>query len=208
MYEVFVNDKPVKFCSGVKQGDIHPDTLIAEAISGKMMKENFSIFARSDVYNSLIFYDRQNIQKRFEDFVSLFWYLEAAGGVVHDESNARLFIYRFGKWDLPKGKIEKSESTIGAALREVTEETGLQSPQILAELPSTYHIYEHKGKKVLKRTYWYSMKYTGSGKPVPQTEEGITEAKWFKPEDFNIVFNNTYASLSSLIEADLRFQGQ
>ncbi|MHC1778480.1 MAG: NUDIX hydrolase [Lentimicrobium sp.] len=205
MYEVFVNDKPVKFCTFAEQGDIHPHTLVLEAVSRKKMKENFSVFARSEIYNSLIFYDRQNIHQLFEDFVSLFWYLEAAGGVVRNESNARLFIFRFGKWDLPKGKIERSESTTSAALREVTEETSLMSPHILAELPSTYHIYEHKGKKVLKRTYWYSMKYNGSGNPVPQTEEGITDARWFLPEDFNIVYNNTYASLFSLIEADLRF---
>ncbi|MBK6962377.1 MAG: NUDIX domain-containing protein [Bacteroidales bacterium] len=205
MYEVFINDKPVKFCSGIDQGDIHPDTLILQAISVKMMKENFSVFAKSAEYNSLIFYDSQNIKKRFGDFISLFWYLEAAGGVVRNESNSRLFIYRFGKWDLPKGKIEKSESTTDAALREVTEETGLLNPHILTELPPTYHIYEHKGKKILKRTYWYSMKYTGFDNLVPQTEEGITEARWFLPEDFNIIFKNTYASLFSLIEADLRF---
>lgn len=208
MYEVFINDKPVKFCTSADQMNIHPDTLVVEAVSRKMMKENFSVFAKSDVYNSLIFYDSQNIHKLFDDFISLFWYLEAAGGVVRNESNARLFIFRFGKWDLPKGKIEKSESTTAAALREVTEETGLISPHIIAELPSTYHIYEHKGKKVLKRTYWYSMNYTGSGDTIPQAEEGITEARWFRPEEFNIVLKNTYASLCTLIEADLQLTQQ
>ncbi len=205
MYKVFINDKTVKFQNESEIGEICPNTLSIEAGSRKMLKDHFSEFLKVATYNSLVFLCGNNIDKHFEDFISLFWYLEAAGGVVRNQSNHRLFIFRFGRWDLPKGKIEKGESPREAALREVSEETGLPEQEILAELPSTYHIYEHKGKKVLKRTYWYSMYYNGSSQPVPQTEEGITEARWFNPEDFKTVTNNTYASLLGLIEADLRY---
>jgi 8-oxo-dGTP pyrophosphatase MutT (NUDIX family) len=204
MYEVFINDKTVKFCKERKMDNNYPNVLVTETYSRKTLKENFSLFYNSETFDSLVFICRKNIDRLFEDFISLFWYLEAAGGVIRNQSNERLFIYRFGKWDLPKGKIEKGETPAGAALREVIEETGLPNPEMLTGLPSTYHIYEYKGKKVLKRTYWYSMKYDGTVQPVPQTIEGITEARWFNPEDYKTVQLNTYASLLGLIEADLQ----
>jgi len=134
-----------------------------------------------------------------DDFISLFWYVEAAGGMVYNTRDERLFIYRFGKWDLPKGKIERGESRSAAAIREVQEETGLIEVTIDKELDSTFHIFDHKGKKVLKRTYWYKMNYTGSANPKPQTEEEITQAVWCSESDMNMVRNNTYASLRDLI---------
>lgn len=206
MYEVFINDKLVKFLSENDLGKKSPNAMVVNAVSRKMLKENFSVFVKSGIFDSLVFQCGKYPEKYFENFISLFWYLEAAGGVIRNQANERLFIYRFGKWDLPKGKIEKAETPAEAALREVTEETGLRGPEILHELPSTYHIYEFKGKKVLKRTYWYSMKYNGTVQPVPQTEEGITEAKWFIPDDYKTIQLNTYASLIGLIEADLRLQ--
>jgi 8-oxo-dGTP pyrophosphatase MutT (NUDIX family) len=204
MYEVFINDKTVKFCNESKMANNYPNAMVAEVFSRKMLKENFSEFLKSGVFDILVFRCGKNPEKYFEDFISLFWYLAAAGGVVRNQSNERLFIYRFGKWDLPKGKIEKGESPAEAAVREVIEETGLPNPELIAGLPSTYHIYEYKGKKVVKRTFWYSMKYNGTLQPVPQTEEGITEARWFKPEDYKTVQKNTYASLLGLIGADLQ----
>jgi len=204
MYEVFINDKLVKFLSENNLGKKSPNALVVKAISRKMLKENFSVFLKSGSFDSLVFHCDKNPDKYFKDFISLFWYFEAAGGVIRNQANERLFIYRFGKWDLPKGKIEKGESPAEAALREVIEETGLSAPEILNELPSTYHIYKFKGRKALKRTYWYSMIYHGTDQPVPQTEEGITEAKWFIPDDYKTIQLNTYASLLGLIEADLR----
>lgn len=204
MYEVFINDKLVKFLGENDLGKKSSNALVENAGSRKMLKENFSVFLKSGTFDSLLFQCGKNPEKYFEDFISLFWYLEAAGGVIRNQVNERLFIYRFGKWDLPKGKIETGESPADAALREVTEETGLPGPEILRELPSTYHIYEFKGKKVLKRTYWYTMYYNGTVQPVPQTEEGITDAKWFMPDDYKTIQQNTYTSLFGLIQADLR----
>ncbi|MFH1121406.1 MAG: NUDIX domain-containing protein [Bacteroidota bacterium] len=201
-----MNDKPVIFSGMDKIPAGLSKALVTKADSREKMKESFRRFIYSPDFDSLYFISKANDDKLFEDFISLFRYLEAAGGIVHNNMNERLFIYRFGKWDLPKGKIEKAEKPKEAALREVTEETGLKGPQIFSDLPSTFHIYEHKGKMVFKKTFWYAMTYAGEGQPVPQTEEAITEAKWFGPDEFNIIFNNTYASLFSLINADLKLK--
>lgn len=205
MYKVFVYDKPVIFsCEEVFISNA-TKSLVVEVESRRKMKENFRRFVDSSNFESLVFICKQDAGKYFEDFMSLFWYLEAAGGIVRNQNSERLFIFRFGKWDLPKGKIEKGESTQQAALREVTEETGLTKPVIVKELPSTYHIYDHKGKMVFKKTYWYTMKYDGDEIPIPQIEEEITETIWLRPEEIEIIYSNTYPSLIDLIVADLQF---
>jgi 8-oxo-dGTP pyrophosphatase MutT (NUDIX family) len=86
-----------------------------------------------------------------------------------------------------------------AAIREVQEETGLIEVSITGELPSTFHIFDHKGKKVLKRTYWYKMLYTGTGEPKPQVEEEIIAAEWISESGRAKVLANTYASLRILL---------
>ena len=125
----------------------------------------------------------ENIEEIWEDFTHIFKVIEAAGGVVSNKNNEILFIHRIGRWDLPKGKIEKGESLEQAALREIEEETGL-SELILEEfLNNTFHIYtERNGDKILKTTYWFRMKYVGNETPKPQIEEGISEVSWKNQE--------------------------
>lgn len=125
----------------------------------------------------------ENIEEIWEDFTHMFKVIEAAGGVVSNKNNEILFIHRIGRWDLPKGKIEKGESLEQAALREIEEETGL-SELILEEfLNNTFHIYtERNGDKILKTTYWFRMKYVGNETPKPQIEEGISEVSWKNQE--------------------------
>ena len=48
-----------------------------------------------------------------------------------------LFIYRNDKWDLPKGKIEKNEVVIEAAVREVMEETGVADQYLYFRQPGS-----------------------------------------------------------------------
>lgn len=136
----------------------------------------------------------------FTLFVSFYQLIEAAGGIVRHPSGKYLFIKRFGKWDLPKGKIEKGESPANAALREVSEECGIDNLKIVNELPSTFHTYKLEGNRVIKRTCWFAMDYSGDLSTIPQTEEGISEATWLVPSQFDVVLENTYRSISELID--------
>ena len=86
-----------------------------------------------------------------EEFV----YREAAGGIVQNEDDELLFIYRLETWDLPKGGIEKGESPEIAAYREIKEECGISSHVLTQHLKDTYHIYKMNGKMHLKKTFWY-----------------------------------------------------
>lgn len=126
--------------------------------------------------------------------------IEAAGGVVRNENGDYLFIFRLGKWDLPKGKAEKGESASINALREVEEETGLRKILLREKLKSSYHMYPIKDKYVLKKTQWYRMLVNGNPALVPQTEESIERAEWISPSKIKDVLVNTYASLQDVIK--------
>jgi ADP-ribose pyrophosphatase YjhB (NUDIX family) len=136
----------------------------------------------------------------FEKFTTNFDLIVAAGGKVTNNEGKTLFIFRLGKWDLPKGKVEKKESVEHAAIREVEEECGISQLTVLNHIKDTYHIYELNDKLVLKQSIWYEMKTTDSAKLVPQTEENITDARWMTTKEIeNIVLKNTYPSIKELL---------
>ncbi len=142
-----------------------------------------------------------NTQEIFEQLLSNFSHVEAAGGVVLNGNNEVLLIKRFGRWDLPKGKVEKGEPIAQAAVREVMEETGLQQVQLGDPLVTTYHTYTQEGKPMLKSTHWYTMQCKLANDLSPQVEEGIEQVKWVKRSDLFLYLSDSYASLMSVIKA-------
>lgn len=127
--------------------------------------------------------------------------VEAGGGIVINKNKEILFIYRRGKWDLPKGKLEKHEKIKKGAIREVEEECGITKPVIREALITTFHKYKSKGKECLKKTYWFIMDYEGEEELIPQLEEDITKAKWMGEDKFNKVKKNTFLSISDVLDA-------
>ena len=126
----------------------------------------------------------------------------AAGGIVVKDGKI-VSIVRNGIPDLPKGHIEKGESSENAALREVTEETGIGNLQIVKALPSSWHCYQVGEEWRLKRTYWYLMESRETIQPKPQTEEGITEIKLIGNEDIEAFLKGTFRSISEILGKDL-----
>ena len=141
-----------------------------------------------------------DIDKLRSDFRQCFKNIDAAGGVVKNQKGEYLLIYRRGKWDLPKGKLDKGEEEEEAAIREVTEETGLSGFEEVTPLLATYHIYKEKEVLVLKRVMWYDMLYKGNQKPVPQTEEDITKIKWFNQRELFEAISNTYLTILDVLK--------
>ena len=136
-----------------------------------------------------------NPNDMYANFLHMYKYIEAAGGVVKNEKDEYLLIKRFGIWDLPKGKVENGEETLEAAIREVCEETGLVNVAIINNLPNTYHIYYQNRRWFLKKTYWYFMETKDDISLVPQVKEAITEAVWMKRSDAYTALSNSYKSL-------------
>ena len=125
--------------------------------------------------------------------------IEAAGGLVKNEKKEYLFIYRQGKWDIPKGKIEKGEAVKTAAVREVEEECGIKVSALEEKICKTYHVYIMRGDVVLKKTHWYKMLCKGQNKLKPQKEEGITDARWFKKGHIEPIVKNTFPSIIDVL---------
>lgn len=148
---------------------------------------------------NVIYFFNKNEEQLFSHFTSMFRIIEAAGGLVKNKKEEWLFIFRNGKWDLPKGKIEKNEPVREAALREVEEECGITNLKILKKLPTTYHTYLLEEKPILKPTYWFKMICNDGSKLKPQTEEGITEVKWLSKKDLQQVYDNTHGSIKEVI---------
>ncbi|MBN2892878.1 MAG: NUDIX domain-containing protein [Bacteroidales bacterium] len=147
-----------------------------------------------------LYISNSDLNLLFQNFKSLFMYEEAAGGLVINSSKQILAIKNHDTWQLPKGHVQENESYAEAALREVVEECSISEPTIIDQLPSTFHTFRIRDKWHLKRTYWFKMMYKRNEKPIPQAEEGITEAKWFDKKDLYLILENTYKNLMPIWE--------
>ena len=132
--------------------------------------------------------------------------VEAGGGLVVNQKNEVLFIFRRGKWDLPKGKLEKKEKVKEGAIREVEEECGITNPVIREELITTMHKFKNKGRECIKKTHWFIMDYAGNEELVPQLEEDITKVRWMDVYKFDKVNKNTFPSISDVLYAYLEIK--
>ncbi|MDC3306153.1 NUDIX domain-containing protein [Flavobacteriales bacterium] len=141
------------------------------------------------------------ITDNWENFCDKFTLIEAAGGLVYNYENQLLMIFRNGKWDLPKGKLEEGENIKECAIREVEEECGISGLSISRPLQDTYHVYELNAQKILKRTYWFEMKTDFKGNLTPQTEEGITKVCWVNKEDIAQKLENSFGNIIELLKA-------
>lgn len=136
-------------------------------------------------------------------FKNHYYYIEAAGGFI--ENNQKfLFIHRHGRWDLPKGKLEKNETIENAAIRECEEECGVKNLKITKQLNSTFHIYPFKNSFALKQSFWFYMHTDYGEKLIPQLEEDISEVKWFGIDEIKqMVLSDTYFTISDVVKEGL-----
>ena len=149
-----------------------------------------------------------SVKDTFKTMKSLLKWLKAGGGLVKNELDEYLFIFRRGKWDLPKGKLDEGETMKECALREVREETGLQEIALGERLLRTWHVYHGYGKHVLKQTTWYRMECPKDQALVPQTEEDIEEVGWFQRAHWSVVLENTFPSIVDVLGAEEAYNRQ
>jgi 8-oxo-dGTP pyrophosphatase MutT (NUDIX family) len=142
-------------------------------------------------------------QSLLEAYTALFVPIHTGGGIVR-QGDTLLAIWRKGKWDLPKGKIDPGEDSLQAAAREIEEETGVTGLQLVEPLPCTWHIYQEKGEWVLKTGWWYAFATEYSGPLLPQTEEDITQVMWQPMAELAPETLDTYPAIRQLLQAYLR----
>lgn len=204
-YSAYINDKLICFSDIYSKGGKldFPGVQILSDTSHSLERVIEKLVKRE--HWTAVVYLSSSPKRSWQEFVSLFQLQEAAGGIVRNELGEHLIIYRRGKWDLPKGKIDYDESPAAAALREVKEECGLEHVELGKLVEITFHSYPHKHKHILKKTHWYFMQSHSSEKLIPQTDEDIDKVIWMNEERIRKdVFANTYLSVKNLLEGYLK----
>ena len=218
MKRIFINDIPVLFrnLDNSKLKVENYDTLIdgSSGIIHTKLRARVLIYdALPDSIDSLLkIMTEKKLKKTYSVTFTLknkkevikylkekFKVIKAAGGIVQNNENKILFIYRLGKWDLPKGKKDKGEKIKDCAVREVEEETNTKV-KIIKKNCTTWHTYTRYKKFILKKTVWYKMKCIDDSKMKGQKKEKIEKVRWMENKIINEILINSYKSLSYVVK--------
>ena len=206
MYKIYINDTPLILITAAEGAKKLPGTELnpVHRYNGKVkyLSNYIDMLEKTDRFESVTLF-ATDFETMLKDFTGLFKMIDAAGGVVFNDKKEVLMIFRLGFWDLPKGKTDPGETNEIAAVREVREETGIENVELGDFLRKTYHTYRTaKGKRILKRTFWYKM-HTSDTELVPQTEENIEMAVWRNPADSLLGLPKMYKNIRDVLKAIL-----
>lgn len=201
--KIHINNKKLYLCDQLTERleQLHhqPDTIFIDDLDNHSVKAMLHELALPEIQRGIFLHpDFTELKKAF---FKKFELIQAAGGLVTNENNNVLMIFRRGFWDLPKGKLDEGESLEECAVREVQEETGLENVILQQPLLITYHTYEHGTRHVLKESHWYLMTASEKEKLVPQTEEDIEKIIWATPAEIDQYKGLAYASIVDVIGA-------
>lgn len=207
--KIYFGDKPLFLCDNVDE-DLQPyihhdDAIFIDELDSHTVKSMIHEMQLEKIHAGVFYHpDLGELKKAF---YKKFTTIHAAGGLVLNEKKEILMIFRRGKWDLPKGKLDKGEKLEDCAVREVEEETGLKNITLLSPLLITYHTYHEGTKYVLKESHWYTMKVSGEQKLVPQTEEDIHAIKWATTKEAEKLFPECFPSVIDVIKQFIKKAG-
>lgn len=105
----------------------------------------------------------------------------SAGGIVYrlDKGEPRYLLIRdsYKNWGFPKGHLEVGEPPEAAAIREVSEETGLEDLAIRGLVDTIEWQFRFRGNLIHKVCHFFLME-TAQSRTSPQRTEGITACRW------------------------------
>ncbi|MEP6701182.1 MAG: NUDIX hydrolase [Bacteroidota bacterium] len=200
--KIYFDNKPLFLCDAVDETVQpyihHDDAVFIDELNSHTIKSMIHEMQLEKVHAGVFYHP--NLEELKKAFYKKFTLVIAAGGLVQNEKKEILLIFRKGKWDLPKGKLDKGEKLEDCAVREVEEETGLRKVKLLSPLTITYHTYPEGARFICKESHWYNMKVSGEQKLVPQTEEDIHEIKWVKADELHNYKKNTFPSVVDVLQ--------
>jgi len=127
----------------------------------------------------------------------------SAGGVVYrrdEDGTLRFLLIRdpYGNWGLPKGHLEEGETPEQAALREVSEESGLTDLRTESELQTIDWYFRNDDQLIHKFCHFFLLE-SRSGEATPQVDEGISACVWLPLAE--AVRTITYANAREVLRA-------
>ena len=198
-YKIFVKQNPLFLTDNLDSFRDDKGALLIELKNGADVFDPVEYLEGDPIHDKVVFYG-PSAEEQLSILSNVFHYIDAAGGLVFNKKGEVLVMVRNGIWDLPKGKIENSESLEKAAVREVKEECGIKKLEIKKKLLTTYHTYIQNDERVLKATHWYEMNCGDPQNIEPQEEEGISHLQWMNKEELEKIFEHTYANLHDLLQ--------
>ena len=201
--KIYFGDKPLFLCDAIDniiQPYVHhDDAVFIDELNNHTVKSMLHEMEQQQVHAGVFFHpDFDELKKTFFKKFSL---ITAAGGLVKNEKDEILMIFRRGKWDLPKGKMDKNEKLEVCAVRELEEETGLKDVKLKQTLLISYHTYHEGTRHILKETHWFAMKGNSKQSLKPQTEEDITDIKWVSKKNIETYLRQSYAIIRDVVLA-------
>ena len=201
--KIYFDDKPLFLCDNVDatlQPYVHhDDAVFIDELNLHTVKSMIHEMQDPSVHAGVFFH--KDLDQLKDAFFKKFTLIKAAGGFVLNEKKEVLMMFRRGKWDLPKGKMDKKETFEECAVRETEEETGLKEVKLISSLITTYHTYHEGSKSVLKETNWFTMEASSEQKLLPQASEQITKLEWVGKNDLKKYLQNSFPSVNDVLEA-------
>jgi len=200
MYNIFFGNRRLVVYNKFEQPINNPSAVLYSPGNFPDLVDLPELFISTPNINTLCITSADE-ETAFKQLCTKLNFINAGGGLVTNCLGEFLLIFRYGCWDLPKGKQEQGEDIRNAALREVEEECGISELEISSFICKTYHTFTRDGLLNLKCTYWYKMNYTGESlNTIPQTSEYIEKAIWVAPSDLGNYLNNTYPSILEVFD--------
>ena len=200
--KIYFNDKPLFLCNDIDETIQpiihHDDAVFIDELDSHAVKTMIHEMQMPQVHAGVYFHNV--LEELIKEFTKKFSVVKAAGGLIENKKKDILMIFRRGRWDFPKGKLDKGETLEACAIREVEEETGLRNIKLLGPLTITYHTYHEGTKFILKESHWFRMQVTTEQKLVPQTNEDIQQIQWVNLKDLEKYLKNSYPMISDIIE--------
>jgi 8-oxo-dGTP pyrophosphatase MutT (NUDIX family) len=110
----------------------------------------------------------------------------SAGGVVYRRTGGGFVVLlikdSYKNWGFPKGHVEEGEDAAAAALREISEETGLANLAMRGSIRDIDWFFRFKGRLIHKTCHFFLLE-SPAGEPAPQRAEGITAVRWLSLDD-------------------------
>jgi 8-oxo-dGTP pyrophosphatase MutT (NUDIX family) len=206
MYKIYFNNKPLfitnQITKELEELLHHEETVLIDEFNVHTVKAMLHEMEVSKIHAGVFLHE--DIEAVMKAFKKKFVLIKAAGGLIHTKDDELLLIFRRGKWDLPKGKLDDGEELETCAVREVNEETGLENVKIEKPLCITYHTYHQDGKHILKESHWFLMKAKKQTNLLPQLEEDIDKCEWVPVDQLTIYMENTHASILDVVNAGVK----